>query len=427
MDVESADIAVVPSRWRRMATWAFLCILISSSIWGGSRWWRTSHLQHLRAECERFATNRNWPHLLVTAQAWKSLEPHRREVLQAGATAGRELRDAASTMQFLRDYPHERAEDIPWLQMRADLEIGRLQDPESAARTWQAIIELDPQSVTTRQRLIFFYAVTTQPVELLAAVRDAASAECDLPEFYIYAFLADGIRLSNALDRLQQWMNRRERKELLMVAYALNKARNLEGSIPSLEEAEAEAMRQSQIQRAGFLLQLRQMFPENHQVLAYDLGQAVQVGKSLSVAELLAQAKPAADADFRFWRARGWLFLRTGNLEFAREAFEESLRLHPLDWRTRYYIADWARRTGDTAYAERQYRLSATGKQLETELLAVADVSSVPVELLTRLVAFAADTGDELVAYRLSVLIHQQSSSLNAPSLHPAESQSVDH
>lgn len=240
-----------------------------------------------------------------------------------------------------------------------------------------------------------------QPMSLLDDVRDAARTGCDLPEFYVYAFLIDGLRLHNALDRLQKWMSAGRKEELLMVAYAMYSARSLEGSIPSVDEQHAAALRRSQEQRAGYLQQLRTMFPENHEVLAYDLEQAVQSGRSLVAAELLSRAKPIADHDHRFWRARGWLLMGAGDLDGAGDAFREALAVHPLDWRLRHYLADLERRRGNLSEAEAAQRLAARGRALESDLLAMSDVRSIPAETLRRMADFATACGATLCADRI--------------------------
>lgn len=316
-----------------------------------------------------------------------------------GVTAAKELRQVSITADFLYAFPRKVVDEIPSLSMLADLQFGPLQKPVLGAQTCRDILRIDPRAVLNRQKLVFFYAVTAQPAELLKTVRAGAELQSDLPEFYIYAFLADGLRLQNATAKLQQWMAGRD--ELLMVAYALHAARTLDGSIPSVNEEMAATIRRNQEQRAFFLAELRKIFPNNHQLLVYDLEQAVQSGIATSVARLLSRATPAADADFRCWRDRGWLFLRAQQYDEARIAFDEALKLHPLDWRTRYYLADWARRTGDLPYAETQHRLAARGKSLETVLLESPDIRSVSSENLQRLADFAADCGDSLIATRL--------------------------
>jgi tetratricopeptide (TPR) repeat protein len=222
-----------------------------------------------------------------------------------------------------------------------------------------------------------------------------------MPEFYIYMFLAEKLVLKNANERLRHWMKGHSRDEILMVAYALNTARNLDGSIPSVNEEQADALRRAQKQRSSFLAELRRMFPKNHQVLAYDLEQAVQFGVAESVAELLSRATLAADSDFRFWRARGWLFLRVQRYNEAKIAFEEALRLHSIDWRTRHYLADWARRTGNMPFAETQQRLATRGKSLETALGESADTRSVSAELRRKLADYVEECGEILIASRL--------------------------
>ncbi len=393
----------VHKRTTWLRPWRWLAVLIATVIAiVGMYFGRQAFLaRHLEAECRRLEAARDWPRLLITAQEWHRHQPHRREPLKAGVTAGKALRQPASTAAFLRAWPKESADDVPWLSMLAELQLDLLRQPIEGAETCREMIRLVPQDLSARQRLIFFDAVTMQPAALLKDVRDAAQSACDLPEFYVYAFLVDGLRLNNALERLQRWTTPTRRQELLMVAYAMHSARVLEGSIPSIEEGRATALRRSQEQRTDYMQQLHTMFPENHEVLAYDLEQAVQAGQSLKVAECLTRAKPVADRDHRFWRARGWLLMRTGDLAGAGAAFREALVLHPMDWRLLHFQADWDRRSGNLAKAEVTQRLASRGRGLESELLAAPNVRLIPAESLHRLADFARDCGDALFAERI--------------------------
>lgn len=361
--------------------------------------WRVS--RHYETECRQLEQSHEWSRLLVAAQEWHQWDPSNREPLKSGAAAGRALRQPASMAAFLRAWPRESPTDVPYLSILADLQFDPLRQPIEAAETCREMIRLDPKELSARQRLVFYHAVTMQLTSLLEVVRDSARVECDLPEFYIYAFLADGLRLGNALDRLQQWNSTGRKEEPLMVAYAMHSARNLDGSIPSLNEEQARALRRSQAQRADYLRQLREMFPENHEVLAYDLEQAVKSGQVQTVAELLSRANLIADRDHRFWRARGWLLMRTGDAKGAEAALKESISIHPIDWRGRHYLADWYRRRGKLSEAEAVQKLASRGRALESELLAMSDVRTVPASFLERLADFALDCGDHLYSDRL--------------------------
>lgn len=376
--------------------------MVTFSLWVGSVCRRYWQIRQLQSDCLRWEAEQNWPKLLITAQAWRRFEPQRREALLAGATAARALRQTGALADFLNALPRT-SSDVPLLSMLADLQFGPLAQPTQGAQTCLEILRVEPQAVEVRQKLIFYYAVTAQINELLQSVREAARLGNDLPEYYVYVFLGDGLRLRNALDRLQQWMSRRGRDELLMVAYALHKAHDLEGGIPPVDEERSAALRKAQEQRGVFLSELRKMFPENHQLRAYDLAQAVNTGTAETVAEVLSHARREADEDFRFWRARGWLFSQVHEHEIAKAAFDEALRLNALDWRTRHYLADWARRTGDLSFAEVQQCLATEGKSLEASLLALPDVRSIPQPLWRRLAAFADSCGDTLIARRIRV------------------------
>lgn len=419
------------NRWVWCAV-AMITIVGAMSL--GVQWWHQGRVRQASQECRQFQSQQRWSKLLIAAREWQRLEPGQRDPLRAGATAGKELHQAASAFEFLRDYPRETNDDIPWLTMLADLQFGPIRRPADGALTCQDILRLNPDNTEIRQRLIFFYAVTAQPVEMLRTAYAAVEATQDLPEFYVYAFLSDGIKLSNAIERIQHWLNGEHHDELLMVAYALNTARNLDGGIPTVDESQAEALRNAQQQRAHFLQKLRGMFPENHQLLAYDLGQAVESGQPITAAKVLSRATAVADEDYRFWRARGWLFLKAGEYKEADLAFTEAIRLHPLDWRVRYYVADNARRSNRLQEAETVSRLAAEGKQLETDLMSAPDMRAIEPTLLMRLAQFSEKCGAGWVAARLKEsVLHQQATGArmlipaNTVADHLKEDAATDH
>jgi len=381
---------------RRKTLWIVVAVLpvAAGLVWGAIRAIGMSRLSGIRERAHHLEEEGAWPDLLIVAREWHALAPADRDAMLAGVLAARRLRDPRAAAEFLAHFPQENPDDVEWLSMLADLQFGPLTQPVPGARTCRAILRLDPKHERSHQRLIYFHAMLQEHAALLTAAHNAAKNGVDNPEFHIYAFLADAPRLSNGIAQTEQWIQGSSTEPTLLVAHALHIAQSLEGAIPSMDESQADAMRVARQKRDDQLKLVRERFPRNLTMTAYFMNQAMEQGHAAEVGELLNTAPSEADDDDRFWRARGWLFLRLGEHAEAESALLKAVALNPLSWRTRYSLSDLRRRQSRMDEAEHLHRLAGFGRRLERDVLSHRNVRSIPQELIVQLAEFAELCGD---------------------------------
>jgi len=234
---------------RRIVRVVLVFLLIGAAIWLSGRGWYAYRIHALAAECQMLERAGSWARLMRSAREWMRLSPDSREARQAGAKAGKVLRDVDAVAEFLNGFPRGRPEDVPWLSMLADLEFGPLNRPQIGAKVCQEILQIIPDHGESHQRLVFFYAMTQQQVAMQSQIGLAMNSNCELPESYVYGFLGSGLRLQNGSQVTQRWLAGDSASELLLVAQALHISTSLEGAIPAVDDESSEKMRLQQKQR----------------------------------------------------------------------------------------------------------------------------------------------------------------------------------
>jgi hypothetical protein len=374
---------------RRIVRSTLFVALVAAIAWLAYHGWHVFHIRSLTAECQSFERSRNWERLVRSAREWVRLEPESREARNAGASAGRALRDVVAVNEFLEGFPRQLPEDVAPLSMLADLKFGPMNSPHQGAQVCRDILKITPNHQESHQRLIFYYAMTQQQVAMQSQILAAMNNNCELPESYVYSFLGPGLRLRNGSAVVERWLSDNRSDEQLLVAHALHIAQALSGAIPTTDENTAAEMRRLQKVRDATLAELLKRFPENPELLAYHLQEAVQKGTAAETGELLAKAPSEADNDFRFWHARGWVFSRLLEYDEAEASYRRGLGLQTLDWRTRFHFAELLRLTGRLEDAADMNQIAVLGRALERDLLAQADMRSIPREIYNRLAEYA--------------------------------------
>lgn len=402
---------------RRLVRSCCLLLVIGVAIWLLDAGWRVYRLRSLAAECETYERAGSWTRLMRSAREWMRLAPESREARQAGAKAGRALRDVSAVQEFLEGFPRGLPDDVPWLSMLADLEFGPLNRPQKGAQVCREILEIVPDHKESHQRLVFFYAMTQQQMAMQSQVEMVIDSQSALPEACAYGFLGSGLRLRNGSEVTQRWLLGDRSSELLNVALALHISTSLSGAVPSVDEASSENIRMQQRDRDIALAKLREKYPRNTELLAYLLMDAVQYGMALQAAEILQELPAEADQDFRFWHVRGWIFTHVQDFDEAHRCYMRALTLNPLDWRTRFHFGELQRLRGDVVGSTTTNRLAVLGRSLEKDLLEVKDMRSIPIEVYQRLADYSRQCG----ADRMSDFINRFSGMAKTGLLHKAQ------
>jgi tetratricopeptide (TPR) repeat protein len=110
--------------------------------------------------------------------------------------------------------------------------------------------------------------------------------------------------------------------------------------------------------------------------------------------------------DNRIWRFKGWLEKSQGQLQQAEKSYQQSLIIHPADWRSQVQLSEVYRLTAKPEKGKKLAELGSEGKELESIIMALPSVDSVPVELALRMADYFEASGDtptaELMRVRIS-------------------------
>ncbi len=382
---------------RILLTGILLTITISACSFGWNLW----SVRSLENECVELEKSGRWARLLRSADLWVKRDPQSRKARQAGVKAGRVLRDVESVRRFLDDYPCQLAEDVHWISMLADLKFGPLNDPLSGAEICRRILRIDPKHSSSYQRLVFFYAMMHQQAEMQSQIREALRNESNLPEIFAYGFLGSGLRLRNGIAVTEQWLSGNPRSEPLKVARAIHFSQSLLGAVPVTDEATASQVRARQGELDSKMEELLTEYPKSRELIAFWIEQDMERGDAAEVGTLLSGCPVEADADHRFWHARGWLFARIQDYDEAERCYQRALKLNSLDWRTHFHRSELLRLSGQQDESARVSRLAADGRHLERDILEQPDMKTISTEIYGRLAVYADGCGDTLFAAQL--------------------------
>lgn len=362
---------------------------IAIAVWGSWLCWKSYLLNRVAEQCRAAEKAQQWDELLRRCDEWLALSPGNTIAIRLGVSVSQKTGDYRTATRYLKQLSLKDPENVELLSMLVDLEFGPLRHPHDGAKTCQAILEMAPHHSQSRRRLIYYHSMLRDNRAILSEVRQAMETATVEIDSLVYYFVGEELRLRNATDVLGRWLSGNRGDVRLSIALALHISTNLEGQVDTDERAVAEDIRLAQESRKAILQSLLSKSPQHVDVRAHLLQQAVTEGKLEDVSALLSEAPKAADEDHRFWRTRGWLFHQCGDSAEATRSFERALRLHPLDWRTRIYQADLARKNKDVQGADRLHRLGFEGHQVVQELLAQPDASSIPESLLHRMAEYA--------------------------------------
>lgn len=398
----------MPSRLDR-STLITLCVLAAvclpaASYWGYRGWQqrqqqaRTRLEETLRQRCDKAMKDKNWSQLETSATAWLKLDRKNGFAWLYLGEAAQRQGDFERAAECLSALDEADPKCQPALLELVELQLGKFNRPLDAMETCRRIIKLNPLVAKAHQRLIFFYAMTLQRREMIREIRRTIDLNAAEPEAYAYLLLASSLRFSNGYQVNTHWLKSDPDNEYFQVARAVFLARGAAEQDKSISESNPSPA------KPGFdrlLLECREKFPDNAEILAYLLEAEVEAGNADNVASLLATAPAAAELDSRFWRFKGWYHAAANDLEEAERAYRESLKWDPYDWRSRHQLAGVLRRQNKLDEVDALTELALEGKRLEQALLELPNTGEINVELAREIAEFSERIGDVQVASRI--------------------------
>ena len=389
-----------PRRRARVIVTCSLFAFVAIGL-GGWHFWRASLPSRLREQSKHAAQRGRWPEVDRLTARRIELDPRDGEAWLLRARSLHEQHNLDASAKVLSAVPDDCPEKLTAWRALAELQMGPLNDPLAAAQTLCRILERDPLSEFGNQRLIFFYAMTRQRQEMVREVRRAMQMHCEPIEAYIYLFFADELDFTNGAQLNGHWLSGDPQSELFRVAEALNIAHALAGGVARDDLESVRRVRRMADDKDRVLAELLQKYPDNLELLAWHIEQAMEHGNLERTVELLARLPASADGDNRFWRYAGWAQAQDHDFDKALANYNKALELHPLDWSTRHLLAGLRREQQDFEEVDRLQRLVRTARELEHALKVLPDARSATTELLSQLADYAVRCGDEMYASAL--------------------------
>lgn len=379
-------------------------VLLVLSIAGaaGWIWWAGRLTAETAAACQAAIRADRWDEARILADRWVRRAPQSADAWFSLAEVARSQGDLEATAESLRRIPPTDRRYLKVQALRADLLLDGLRRPADAILVWQDMLRHSPRSAVAHQRLIYTYAMTLQRSRMIQQIRTAIKRRAEPPEAYGYLLIAPNLVFSDGYLRVGQWLASSSQDETLRVAHAVFAAR----TNPSKGLKMFGAV-DSQAGDLSLIRQCRSDYPENLEVLAFDVERAIVNGDLAETGRLLQSLPPAAESDCRFWRYLGAWHDSQRQFSAATEAYRRALELHPQDWRTHHQLGAVERTLGNAAAAARHAELGLRGKQLERQVLELPNAAQFDQQLLVALWKFAKDCGDEDAAagleYRLGL------------------------
>lgn len=409
------------SRRRRIRTfsWVFALgaiIFAASTIYRGMR---VIELRTLAIEASEALHSGQWRHLEMVSRRWQEKDPNAGMAWLLAAQAAEKLQSPGRMARYVERMPDEDPNKAVALLDVATAYFGPLNQPSLGETACLKSLQLEPNNVEARRRLVFYYCMTLQRAKMIEYARDAIATGTDTPETYVYLIGADWITLSNAADYNGKWLQSSDASENFLVAYLIHWAGAtgvdaVEQQVDTLAGVDLSARPELQSRLSSLLgpadssdhkqriLECMELYPKNVELLAFKLREAAADGSVDRVSTLLSQVPESAGGDNRFYHYKGWLHETLGENDQAIQAYREALRLNPFDWRSQLKLAGSLRLVGETAEADRLAELAVDGKDLRETIMRLADVQTIPMSVLQSMLDYCRRCGDELVANGLA-------------------------
>lgn len=342
-----------------------------------------------RILCKKLRENETWPELIECATEWSKTTEMPDEALLFLAEGEFELGNPLKAIECLLSVPEESSRCFPALIAACDLQFGELNRPLDGVVTLQRMISRNPSSISSRQRLIFFYAMTLQREKMLDAILDAIRARAEPPDVYAYLMIADELSFSNGFSKNSEWLKSDPDSELFSVARTVQLLNGLESS-DSPENN--QALTRCRETYEG----LRKKYPQNFTLLEAAISRAASEFDLATVQELITQAPNPKTSVILRWE--GWLNFQNDEFEQSLAALQQSIEAFPLDWETWHQLSACKRRLGDTEGASSAAQIAIAGKAIRKTVLQLEDVSAIRPETLESIASFAASCGMDEVS-----------------------------
>lgn len=391
-------------KWRIAFVLAVLTsVLVTWFLWGKS-------IGKRRALCEAAFASGNWEELKSEATDWTLADADSGEAWMFLARAHQQLGDLEESVAALRKVPKTSPKSGTAQLAIVELYFGPLNKPQLGAEVCEEILKDNAESVTARQRLIFFLAMTRQRVRMIEQIRTAMKLRTEPKESYTYLFFADSLPFTNAAALNAHWLAGSPDSELFEVARAVYLAETLDIGVSQDNREQALAAEKALSEKETRMRELLEKYPHNIELLAYFLNRARLFGDLERVVELMSKAPVESESDNRFWRIKGWIHARRGEPQEAESSYRKAIELHPLDWGTRSLLAQLLQQEQRLEEASQLRELVEQANKLRRDIEVLPSADQLTIVIVQGLADYAGACGDQLYADCLSRRLRQQTS-----------------
>lgn len=379
-----------------MAGVLVLAVIAGGGWWGYSEW-TTRTTARYGKQCRAMRNASQWDAMAQLAHEWSEWDPQSADAWLFRAEAAQETGSMKSAVGFLAKIPTTHEKAVPALIMKTNMEFEDLNQPLAAVDTCHQLIRLQPNLPFPNQRLIFFYALTSQRQKLIQQITIAIRKGCEPREAYAYLMISDALTFTNGFEVNSGWLQSSPDSEVFTVGRAVQMAQfiqalpNVDTSVYGTAETRDKLMRDY----------LRQ-YPHNPELLRYFLHRAAGQGDVRQVGQLLSQVLDEYADDSIFWRYRGWYHNAHDELDEAETAYRKSNALFALDWQTKHELAAVLRRKQELDQVEALQQLALEGKQISNDILQIPNAAAISTEMLVRIKKYATGCGYDLVSRSLA-------------------------
>ena len=365
--------------------------------WWGYGYWIERTTAAYGQQCRELRNQKQWKALAQLGQQWSEWDPSSADAWLFQAEAAQESSSLETAVDLLARIPIDDKKAIPALIMKANIEFEDLNQPLDAVKTCHQLLQIKPSLPFANQRLIFFYALTSQRQKLIEQITAAIRLGCEPREAYAYLMISDALSFTNGFEVNSAWRQSSPDAEVFIVGRAVQMAQFIQ-ALPNVDTSvygTAET-------RDRLMQDYLKKYPHNPALIRYFLHRAAGQGDVRQVGKLLSQVPDAHADDSIFWRYRGWYHNAHDELDEAEAAYRKSSTLFPLDWQTKHELASVLRRKQKLDEVERLQQLALEGKQISSDILQIPNAAAISGPMLARIQRYAANCGDDLVRQSLA-------------------------
>ena len=378
-----------------------LILVLGGLLVPGVNWWTTRRIETLAAECREAVRTERWDTAQPLAEQWARQAPDDADAWLNLAEVAKARGDLEAAAECLGRVPVTDDRYLNSQMLRGDLLLNGLKRPDKAIAVWKAMLAVSPHANVAHQRLLFVYSMTLQREALVQQIREAIHHHAEPPEAYGYILSAPNLLFTDGYLRVGQWLQATPHDETLRVAQAIFAARTTPSRGMKMFGTQAV-----QAGDASGVTQCLKDYPDNLELRAFVIERAIAEADMTALGKALQQLPKSADRDSRFWRYIGTFRDSQRRSEEAADAFRQSIRLHPLDWKSHHELGTVERVLGHAELAAKHAELGGRGKQLERAIMELPNAAQADIPLLKKLLDFARDCGDQDVVdgltYRLN-------------------------